>query len=408
MTKLMAFDGEDPRIRASIYATARLAFEAWTEPSVAHSASLDPRAGYSSDEIWDRAPRYVDLDWLMDGPPGRSNTLYLTAPATEFARLAPVLGGSAGRSARADPRLGHRRTPTVEAVADRDRRSGPARAAVAARGGVDDRRAGRHVRHRPGSHGHRSTTATAAWPTPCWAGTARRSSSTAPTTLPPWTTCHGSPVTEHVAQRGWSADTSGGRKTVSEHPQREDLLPAHVIRQMRRQEAVLLHGTLPPIHLRMVRWWEDQQLSAARAHQARRQARAPPDDGTCPFVDGRSTSPSPVLEPTVISESVGHLPQPRPRRFDPPASPPSPRSTRRPGREGQPQLDLAAARRRQPARRRRGPEPGRRAVRAVRRPGRRRGLGPCPCSVPAAWSRCHPACPPGHQATRDTGVGRSP
>ena len=65
-------------------------------PSVAHSASLDPRAGYSSDEIWDRAPRYVDLDWLMDGPPGRSNTLYLTAPATEFARLAPVLGGLLG------------------------------------------------------------------------------------------------------------------------------------------------------------------------------------------------------------------------------------------------------------------------------------------------------------------------
>lgn len=75
MTKLMAFEGEDPRIRASIYATARLAFEAWTEPSVAHSASLDPRAAYWSDELWDRTPRFVDLDWLMDGPDGRSNTL---------------------------------------------------------------------------------------------------------------------------------------------------------------------------------------------------------------------------------------------------------------------------------------------------------------------------------------------
>ena len=30
--KLMAFEQEDPRIRASIYATARLAFDAWTEP----------------------------------------------------------------------------------------------------------------------------------------------------------------------------------------------------------------------------------------------------------------------------------------------------------------------------------------------------------------------------------------
>ena len=57
VTKLMAFEEEDPRIRASIYATARLAFEAWTEPSVAHSASLDPRAAYWSDELWDRTPR---------------------------------------------------------------------------------------------------------------------------------------------------------------------------------------------------------------------------------------------------------------------------------------------------------------------------------------------------------------
>lgn len=63
VTKLMAFEGEDPRIRASIYATARLAFDAWTDPSVAHSASLDPRAAYWSDEVWDRTPRYVDLEW---------------------------------------------------------------------------------------------------------------------------------------------------------------------------------------------------------------------------------------------------------------------------------------------------------------------------------------------------------
>src|SRR5690606_28534246 len=39
--------------------------------------------------------------------------------------------------------------------------------------------------------------------------------------------------TEHVAQRGWSAETWGGRRTVSEHLQREDLLPMHIVRQMR-------------------------------------------------------------------------------------------------------------------------------------------------------------------------------
>ena len=50
MTKLMAFEGEDPKIRASIYATARLAFDAWNEPAIAHSASLDPRAFYHSEK----------------------------------------------------------------------------------------------------------------------------------------------------------------------------------------------------------------------------------------------------------------------------------------------------------------------------------------------------------------------
>ncbi len=84
------------KIRASIYATARLAFEAWTEPAVAHSAALDPRDFYWSDEFPDHCPRYVDLEWLMAGDDGRANTLYLAAPATEFDRLAPVLGGLLG------------------------------------------------------------------------------------------------------------------------------------------------------------------------------------------------------------------------------------------------------------------------------------------------------------------------
>ena len=32
-------------------------------------------------------------EWLMGGGDGRSNTLYLAAPQTEFERLSPVLGG---------------------------------------------------------------------------------------------------------------------------------------------------------------------------------------------------------------------------------------------------------------------------------------------------------------------------
>ena len=73
---------------------------------------------------------------------------------------------------------------------------------------------------------------------------------------------------EHVARRSWSADVwSGGgrgRRSISESQQREELVPNHPVRTMVPGEAVLLHGTLPPIHLRAVRWWTERYNPAGR------------------------------------------------------------------------------------------------------------------------------------------------
>lgn len=92
-------------------------------------------------------PRFVDLDWLMgDDTDGRANTLYLIAPDTEFKRLAPVLGGLLG-DFREQLHAGHRGPSTHQTAVGRDRRGRPTRVVVAARGGVDDRWARRHVRH---------------------------------------------------------------------------------------------------------------------------------------------------------------------------------------------------------------------------------------------------------------------
>ena len=149
--------------------------------------------------------------------------------------------------------------------------------------------------------------------------------------------------TEHVAQRGWSADTGGGRKTVSEHVQREDLLPAHVIRQMRRQEAVLLHGTLPPIHLRLVRWWEDQRPRRARPDRRRRQAvAAAGGPGRARSGPGRRTRREPGARPD-RRRRVGRPTSPRPRRPHATDRPAGSGATRHPGGAGQAQLDFAAA-----------------------------------------------------------------
>lgn len=342
LTKLMAFDGEDPRIRASIYATARLAFEAWTEPSVAHSASQDPRATYSSEEVWPRTPRYLDLDWLMEGPPGRANTLYLTAPATEFTRLAPVLGGLLGdlREQIHAWDVAGRRLPkplliVIDEAGQLELQWLPEEiSTIAGLGGVivTAWQSRAQITHRYGTladavlGGHRSKI--------IFNGTDD------PSTLDYLAKVAG---TEHVAQRGWSADTGGGRRTVSEHVQREDLLPAHVIRQMRRQEAVLLHGTLPPIHLRTVRWWDDKQLAALIPTGPDGHPAAPSTDGTCPLIDGHHTGPRPIVERVVIDETIGHLPEPCPTRLDQRATPPA-RAHRNRHADHHPQLDLTTTR----------------------------------------------------------------
>jgi type IV secretion system protein VirD4 len=322
VTKLMAFEQEDPRIRASIYATARLAFDAWTEPSVAHSASLDPRDTYRSEQVWDCTPRYVDLNWLMEGDEGRSNTLYLTAPATEFARLAPVLGGLLGDLREqihawdiAGRRLEKPLLIVIDEAGQLELRWLPEEVStIAGLGGmfITGWQSRAQINHRYGTladavlGGHRSKV--------IFNGTDDLS------TLEYVTKVAG---TEHVPQRGWSADRWGSRRTVSEHLQRDDLLPAHVIRQMRRQEAVLLHGTLPPIHLRAVRWWEDKTLAALVPTDAHGKPVGPPTSGTCPTQDGPRHSIEPVLDPALIDESVDHLPPVRADRGDPHTRPDS-------------------------------------------------------------------------------------
>jgi hypothetical protein len=68
----------------------------------------------------------------------------------------------------------------------------------------------------------------------------------------------------------------------------------------------------------------------------------PPADGTCPFRPGRRAEVSPALEPTIVSESVGHLPRPHHPRADRTVPQAPPRRARPGNGEGQAQLDFAA------------------------------------------------------------------
>ncbi len=308
MTKLLAFEHEDPRIRSSIYATARLAFDAWNEPSIAHSASLDPRAFYHSDEIWKHEPRFIDLEWLMGGEPDRPRTLYMSAPSTEFDRLAPVFGGMLGdlREQIHAWDIGGRKLAeplmiVIDEAGQLELRWFPEEVSTIAGLGamfVTGWQSKSQISARYGPladavlSGHRSKV--------IFNGTDD------PSTLDYVARIGG---TVHVPQRGWSTDNVGGRKTISESPQREDLLPPHVVRQMRRLDAVLLYGTLPPIHLRLVQWWKDKQLSALVPHRPDGKPVPPPKEGTCPVDSTRKSETTPVIDAAVMAEQVAKLPK---------------------------------------------------------------------------------------------------
>jgi type IV secretion system protein VirD4 len=115
-----------------------------------------------------------------------------------------------------------------------------------------------------------------------------------------------------VDQRTWSADARGTWRTISEHPEKEQLLPAHLVRQMPPQEAVLFHGTLPPVHLRAVRWWEDKQLRGLVATDAAGRPVPPTDLATCPLSNDPSPPPSDG-DQAGGNEILAHLPRPKPQ-----------------------------------------------------------------------------------------------
>lgn len=84
MLQLDAVWNLDERVRSSVYATVQTVVQAWLDPAVDASATLDDP----------KKQGYVDLDWLTDKE--QSNTLYLVAPLDDQKRLAPVLSGLLG------------------------------------------------------------------------------------------------------------------------------------------------------------------------------------------------------------------------------------------------------------------------------------------------------------------------
>ena len=307
---------EDHKIRSSIYATAALALDPWLEPAVAHSASDSPRPFYWSDGHYPFRPRHIDLDWLMAGEAGRANTLYLTASQPEFERLSPVLGGLladlkdaihawdiAGR------RLGKPLLVVIDEAGQLELGWLPAEVStIAALGAffVTCWQNLSQIQHRYTSladavlSGHR---------TKCFfAG------------IDDLTTVRylsGLLGHEYVTRWSTSRDVPallGGnghhRRSVSETVQRDEFAPANTLRQMYPGEAVLLHGTLPPVHLDAVRWWHENDLKGLVPLDGDGNPKPPDGLPTCPLTGTEAGEPRPVVDPATLQAALAQLPEP--------------------------------------------------------------------------------------------------
>jgi type IV secretion system protein VirD4 len=311
---------EDHKIRSSIYATAALALDPWLEPSVAHSASDSPRPFYWSDDHYQRRPRHVDLDWLMAGEPGHANTLYLTASQPEFERLSPVLGGLLADlkdTIHAWDIAGHHLDKPLLFVIDEAGQLElgwlPAEVStIAALGAffVTCWQSLSQIQHRYTSladavlSGHR---------TKCFfAG------------IDDLATVHyltGLLGHEQVTRWSTSRDipallATGGhlRRSVSQTVQREEFAPANTLRQMYPGEAVLLHGTLPPVHLDAVRWWQENELRGLVPLGDDGNPTPPGDLPTCPLGDASAGEPGPAVDPATLHAALAQLPTAPPPR----------------------------------------------------------------------------------------------
>ncbi len=344
----VTFDGvskEDDKIRSSIYATAALAMDPWLEPAVAFSATDVARPFYWSKEPWKHKPRFLDLDWLMGDGPDRSNTLYLAASQPEFERLSPVLGGLLADlkdSIHDQDIAGHKLQKPLLFVIDEAGQLElgwlPAEVStIAALGAffVTCWQSLSQMQHRYTTladavlSGHR---------TKCFfAGVDDLATTRYVSTLL---------GNEHVSRRGWSHDIpsiwgnqSSGRRSVSESQQREEFAPANALRQMFPGEAVLLHGTLPPIHLDAIRWWDEPKLK----HLFPGRPDATSDTPSCPLTDIAAPAGEDPIDRSTIVAALESLPKPTMQKAaatDGSATPPANRRNEHRQIEGQGSLDM--------------------------------------------------------------------
>jgi type IV secretion system protein VirD4 len=239
---LMAIWQLDERTRADVYATAQTVVWPWADPGVARSADRND----------------ITLEWLLSGP----NTLYLCAPIDDQRRLAPAFGGllndlirqSFAQVSRTNRPLDTTLLLVIDEAGNTPLRSLPEYASTVAGIGILLVTIWQSKAQIDATYGRQSDTIlTNHLSKVIYAGASDLAGLDLAARLL---------GDEHVPTRSRSTDLDSSARSLSETTTATPLAPAHVVRQMRPGDALLLHGTLPPVHLRTRPYYQDAALAA--------------------------------------------------------------------------------------------------------------------------------------------------
>lgn len=244
----------DERTRSSVYATAQTVVWPWSDPGVAASSTGES----------------VRLDWLLNGP----NTLYLCAPIEDQKRLAPAFGGLLNdliaQAYRHVARTGKPLDPPLLVVIDEagntPLRALPEYASTLAGIGVLLVTIWQSLAQIDAAYQrHADTILTNHLTKVFYAGLSD------PASIRYVGQVLGDAEVETSSRSGVE---NFGRASTQLSTTRVALAPAHALRQMRPGDALLIHGTLPPAHVRTRPFYRDRVLAA----RAKRDVQAEPSN----------------------------------------------------------------------------------------------------------------------------------
>lgn len=235
---------QDERPRSSVYITAQAALSAFSDPAITAAACTNE----------------IDVEWLMSG----ENTLYLCSPLKDQARLAPAFGGLINdlmtqlyeRASRSvDGRLEDPMLVVLDEAGNQRLDQLPELASTVAGLGVQLVTIWQSIAQITRAYGKGAgIVLTNHLSKLFYSGLSDQDS------LEYVARVVGEEEVESLDLAGdWSSLI---KPHVTERTSRIGLVQPHCLRQMLPGDALLIHGTLPPAHIRARRWFDEPDLRA--------------------------------------------------------------------------------------------------------------------------------------------------